>query len=50
MSKTLLTIESLTYEEVILLQENVMYMNDNGIPFNYDVKTFDPFYEKVINP
>lgn len=49
MSKTLLTIESLTYEELILLQDIMMYLDKIGVPFEYDVKLFDSLYEKVIN-
>jgi hypothetical protein len=49
MAKTVLTIENLTYEELILLQDIMMYMDKMGLPFEYDIKMFDSLYEKVIN-
>jgi hypothetical protein len=49
MAKTLLTIENLTYEELILLQDIMMYMDKMVLPFEYDIKMLDSLYEKVIN-
>lgn len=46
--KTTMTIENLTYEEIVLLQEILIEIEDNDFLVEYR-ETFDSLYEKIMN-
>jgi hypothetical protein len=45
---TNLTVNNLSYEELVLLQEIMHYINTEGIYLDYDFKTFDSLFEKIM--
>jgi hypothetical protein len=43
-----LMISGLSYEELVLLQEIVQYIESTGVYFDFDIETFESLYEKVM--
>jgi hypothetical protein len=46
--KESLIIQDLTYEELILLQNIMLELDQNGLMIEYDKDTFESLYEKVM--